>query len=85
MARRKFVCGNWKMHRTAAEARALVAELRGLVSSPDFYQRPGHEVQQTLEAFAAAERDLEVAVERWAELEQLAEAAANATQRPSDG
>ncbi len=30
MARKKFVCGNWKMHRTAAEARALVAELRGL-------------------------------------------------------
>jgi len=30
VARRKFVCGNWKMHRTAAEARALVAELRGL-------------------------------------------------------
>jgi triosephosphate isomerase len=28
--RKKFVCGNWKMHRTAAEARALVAELRGL-------------------------------------------------------
>ncbi len=24
MARRKFVCGNWKMHRTAAEAVALV-------------------------------------------------------------
>ncbi len=30
MARKKFVCGNWKMHRTAAEARVLVAELRGL-------------------------------------------------------
>ncbi len=30
MARRKFVCGNWKMHKTAAEARALLAELRGL-------------------------------------------------------
>jgi triosephosphate isomerase len=30
VARKKFVCGNWKMHGTAAEARALVAELRGL-------------------------------------------------------
>ncbi len=30
MARKRFVCGNWKMHKTAAEARALVAELRGL-------------------------------------------------------
>mgnify|MGYP006267649973 CR=1 FL=1 len=30
MAPKKFVCGNWKMHKTAVEARALVAELRGL-------------------------------------------------------
>jgi triosephosphate isomerase len=28
VARRKFVCGNWKMHKTAAEARALVREVR---------------------------------------------------------
>ena len=28
MTRRKFVCGNWKMHKTAAEAVALVRELR---------------------------------------------------------
>ena len=28
MARKKFVCGNWKMHRTAAEARALAREVR---------------------------------------------------------
>ncbi|HUL60108.1 MAG TPA: triose-phosphate isomerase [Anaeromyxobacteraceae bacterium] len=27
MARRKFVCGNWKMHKTAAEAVALLKEL----------------------------------------------------------
>jgi triosephosphate isomerase len=27
MARRKFVCGNWKMHKTAPEAVALVKEL----------------------------------------------------------
>ncbi len=27
MARRKFVCGNWKMHKTSAEAVALVKEL----------------------------------------------------------
>ncbi len=30
MARRKFVCGNWKMFKTTAEARALVKELRAL-------------------------------------------------------
>jgi triosephosphate isomerase len=28
MARRKFVCGNWKMHKTSAEAVVLVRELR---------------------------------------------------------
>ncbi len=28
MARQKFVCGNWKMHRTAAEAAALAREVR---------------------------------------------------------
>lgn len=28
MARRKFVCGNWKMHKTVGEALALVKELR---------------------------------------------------------
>ena len=29
--RRKFVCGNWKMHKTAREAAELIAELRKLV------------------------------------------------------
>jgi triosephosphate isomerase len=33
LARRKFVCGNWKMHKTAQEARALVKELRGLADA----------------------------------------------------
>jgi triosephosphate isomerase len=28
MPRRKFVCGNWKMHKTSAEAGQLVRELR---------------------------------------------------------
>jgi len=28
MARRKFICGNWKMHKTSAEAVQLVRELR---------------------------------------------------------
>ena len=31
MARRKFVCGNWKMHKTVGEALALVRELRDAV------------------------------------------------------
>jgi ATP-binding cassette subfamily F protein uup len=61
-----------------------VAELRLTISLPDFYKRPAAEVQQTLDALGAAEQDLDAAVERWAELEQLAAAAANAAQRPSD-
>ncbi len=32
MARRKFVCGNWKMHKTVTEAVALVRELREVVA-----------------------------------------------------
>jgi triosephosphate isomerase (TIM) len=36
MARQKFVCGNWKMHKTVAEALALVGELAaGLAASGD--------------------------------------------------
>jgi len=31
--RRKFVCGNWKMHKTAAEAAELVRELRGRINT----------------------------------------------------
>ena len=31
MARTKFVCGNWKMHRTVAEATALAREVRDAV------------------------------------------------------
>jgi len=33
MARRKFICGNWKMHKTIGEAVQLVRELRGKVKT----------------------------------------------------
>ena len=33
MARRKFICGNWKMHKTSAEAVQLVKELREKVKT----------------------------------------------------
>lgn len=33
MSRRKFIAGNWKMNLTAAEAQALVAELKPLVAA----------------------------------------------------
>jgi triosephosphate isomerase (TIM) len=32
MTRRKFIAGNWKMHKTVAESVALARDLRGLVS-----------------------------------------------------
>ena len=62
---------------------ARVGELRGTVSGPAFYQRPHSEVQQQLAALQDLEQQLERAVERWAELEQLANDAA-ATGRPTD-
>jgi triosephosphate isomerase len=31
--RRKFICGNWKMHKTASEAAALVRELRARLNT----------------------------------------------------
>lgn len=33
MTRRKFVCGNWKMHKTSAEAAELIRELRNRLST----------------------------------------------------
>ena len=35
MARKKFICGNWKMHKTASEAVALVRELRQRLNTHD--------------------------------------------------
>jgi triosephosphate isomerase (TIM) len=32
-SRRKFICGNWKMHKTAGEAAALVRELRARLNT----------------------------------------------------
>lgn len=55
-----------------------VAELRGTASEPSFYQRPQLEVQRVLAELQTAEHTLETAIERWAELEELA---ANAAQR----
>jgi len=49
-----------------------VGALRGAISDPTFYQRPHADVQQQLAALHNLEQQLERAVERWAELEQLA-------------
>jgi ATP-binding cassette subfamily F protein uup len=60
-----------------AKLEQRVAELRAIVTDADFYQRPHLEVQQSLSAFHDAERDVETAVDRWAQLEEQAAAAAS--------
>jgi ATP-binding cassette subfamily F protein uup len=52
-----------------------VLELRAVVNEPAFYQGPHLEVQRTLSALEEAEREVEAAVDRWAELEKQAAAA----------
>jgi ATP-binding cassette subfamily F protein uup len=59
-----------------AELEASVAELRGVVNDVAFYRRPQVEVQRFVNDLEIAEREVETAVERWAELERLAELAA---------
>jgi len=60
-----------------------VGVLRGVISEPAFYQRPHTEVQQQLAALHDLEQQLERAVERWGELEQLANDVAG-NPRPSE-
>ena len=50
-----------------------VAQLRGLAAEPAFYQQPQTAVQSHLSDLQATEHELETSVERWAELEQLAQ------------
>ncbi|HET7608506.1 MAG TPA: ATP-binding cassette domain-containing protein [Gammaproteobacteria bacterium] len=52
-----------------------VAELRSVVNEPEFYRRPHLEVQDALAALHGAEREVEAAIDRWAELEEQAAAA----------
>ena len=54
-----------------------VAELRAAVAEPTFYQRPHDEVQRSFRELQDAEREVEAAVDRWAELEEQAASAAS--------
>ncbi|WP_111496390.1 MULTISPECIES: ATP-binding cassette domain-containing protein [Marinobacter] len=45
---------------------------QGKVSEPDFYNRPHEEVSQALAHLADKEKELEAAMERWMELEDMA-------------
>jgi ATP-binding cassette subfamily F protein uup len=58
-----------------AELEGRVTELRGVVNDGAFYRQPQADVQRLLNDLALAERDVDAAVERWAELERLAERA----------
>ncbi len=49
-----------------------VAALQDAVSAPEFYRGDQKAVQEHLDTLRAAEDELEISVERWAELEQLA-------------
>jgi ABC transport system ATP-binding/permease protein len=60
-----------------------VGALRSTISDPSFYQRPRSDVQEQSAALQDLERQLERAVERWAELEQLANDVA-ANSRPTE-
>ncbi len=51
------------------ELERRVAKLQTAVNAPGFYQRTHGEVQNELDELASAERALEAAVNRWAELE----------------
>jgi ATP-binding cassette subfamily F protein uup len=59
-----------------------VGELRIEVSEPSFYQRPQQEVQARLAELQRLEQDLERSVERWAELEQLANSVTASAKSP---
>ncbi len=50
---------------------ARLATLQSQINAPDFYRAEADAVRSTLEQLAATERELEAAVDRWAELEQL--------------
>jgi triosephosphate isomerase len=54
VARRKFVCGNWKMHKTVAEAVALVRELQGALGAGAAVQVAVAPPFTALQAVAAA-------------------------------
>jgi ATP-binding cassette subfamily F protein uup len=54
-----------------------VAEIRAVVAEPSFYQQPHAEVQQALDELRDPEQRVETAVDRWAQLEEQAAAAAS--------
>jgi ATP-binding cassette subfamily F protein uup len=60
-----------------------VETLQNRVTAPDFYRLPQPEVQSALAELRDAQTELESAIDRWGELEQLAERAAREPQPSS--
>ena len=50
-----------------------IGELQAETNDTDFYSRPFDEIQPRLDELASCQQELETAVERWAELEQMQE------------
>lgn len=49
-----------------------IESLHEQASAPDFYQKPQEDIQKVLDALAAKEKELEKAMDRWVELEEMA-------------
>jgi ATP-binding cassette subfamily F protein uup len=56
-----------------------VTQLRAAANDPALYQKPRADMEQRLEELRSTEQQLDAAVERWAELEQLAASVAPRT------
>jgi ATP-binding cassette subfamily F protein uup len=67
-----------------AELETQVAGLQAAAAAPGFYRRPQAEVQDGLAGLAAAERELDAALERWTDLEDQAAAIAATRERSRD-
>jgi ATP-binding cassette subfamily F protein uup len=53
------------------ELEAEIEVLQGQVNDPEFFAKPVDQTQSILEKLAATEQELEVAFERWEELEAM--------------
>jgi len=49
-----------------------IEDLNARISAPDFYQGDPEAVQQVLDSLSRTQGDLETAMERWVELEEMA-------------
>ncbi|MDF4536593.1 hypothetical protein P3491_45540, partial [Vibrio parahaemolyticus] len=53
------------------ELEVEIAALQDIVNSPDFFSQPVDKTQPILDKLTATEQELEIAFERWEELEAM--------------